>query len=765
MRMWRALAVVAAFGVLVVGCRKEQEAEQAPVPAGSTASPPSAAAPPSPAAVELLDHLQACEVRHRGLLLDLGTPATRPLHDFSLVPDPTAEEIEQGGASYGRLRKRDLGLTFWLDAPIERDLVFGVRLRAGTARRLAVAIDGRRLGSLKLDPAQATVGTLTAESATLASGRHRLQLRFSGAAPKGREYFADIDWIRLGISDEAEATYAAPTLADIRRDFSLDGKPLRSLVLRAPGSVRCPVRPAADAVLRLSLGYWGEGSGTAEVRLVEDGAALTTLQQRHVLGGGGAQWVPLEVDLGAYAGRVVSVELRAMMTEDGGRLAFGEPRLVRREERGTSVPEAQNAIVIVASALDRRRTPPWGPMGSQSALGELVRTGVAYSDYRVPTTLPAGVMATLLTGLHPRSHTVEDPGARLPASVRTLGAALKMAGGRTAYFTGVPTSFAPFGFNTGWDRFVAHSPVHDVPATAPIEDATRWLEQRLQGGKTERRLVVVHARGAHPPWDLPREDVAQLPPEEYGGAIDARRGGIVLGNVRARRRVVNRRLTAEEWVRLRALEEAALVRQNEALQRMFEMLRREDAWDDTLIVYLGDVAVGDPPRVPYEPLPPLTEDHLLVPLLVKFPQGVAAGTRAGASATTVDVTCTLLRALRLEVPEQLEGVDLFALASGEEPVGGRALVATRATHYSTRVGSWLLAGRSGRVPSLCQLDVDPACTSDLFDTRSMVGQALWRWMFLAESAALRPDRRAAAREPASIDPELAAALTVWGDLQ
>jgi hypothetical protein len=398
-------------------------------------------------------------------------------------------------------------------------------------------------------------------------------------------------------------------------------------------------------------------------------------------------------------------------------------------------------------------------------VGEIARAGVAFSDYRVPTTVPAGVMASLLTGLHPRSHRLEDPSARLPPGARTLSTAIKFLGGRSGFFTGVPTTFAPFGFDAGWDRFVEMSPVHDIAATEPIDEAVRWLEQGIRADRREKRVAVIHVRGAHPPWDLTREEVARLPPEEYGGAIDARRGAIVLGHIRARRRATSRRLTLEEWTRLRALEDAALAKQNDALQRLIDLLRREGVWDETLLVFAGDVAEGDPPRVPYDPAPPLTEDHLITPLLVKFPGSTRAGQESRVAATTMDLTVTVLRALRLDVPEALSGQDLYSLAAGQETVAGRPLMATQGGRYSTRLGPWLLSGVPGRVPQLCQLDVDPACTTDVFDTRPLVGQALWRWTFLTERATERADRRLPAREPARIEPDLAAALTVWGDVQ
>jgi post-segregation antitoxin (ccd killing protein) len=330
-------------------------------------------------------------------------------------------------------------------------------------------------------------------------------------------------------------------------------------------------------------------------------------------------------------------------------------------------------------------------------------------------------------------------------------------------FTGVPTTFPAFGFDAGWDRFETFSPVKDLPAHEPITRATHWIERELsETPHGVRRLVLIHTRGAHPPWDLSREEVALLKPEEYGGVIDARRGAIVLAGLRARHGRADRRLTDDDWTRLRALSDAAMLKQNAALAELIALLKREGAWDDTLFVYMGDVPTGDAPDIPFDPAAGLEEDHLLAPLLVKFPNGKFAGTEVTAPATTLDVAQTIVAAFRIKAPEWVLGLDLHELAAGNEPVNGRALQATLGAAFATRSGRYLLHGKLGSVPQLCQLDIDPSCAADVLAQRALAAAATWRWSF--ESEALARAARLTEREAASIDPDTAAALTVWGDI-
>jgi hypothetical protein len=72
----------------------------------------------------------------------------------------------------------------------------------------------------------------------------------------------------------------------------------------------------------------------------------------------------------------------------------------------------------------------------------------------------------------------------------------------------------------------------------------------------------------------------------------------------------------------------------------------------------------------------------------------------------------------------------------------------------------VLSGAPGRAPSLCDIASDPNCETDRLDKLPRAAQALWRATWDAETASVRVQH--ASREPATIDPNTAAALTVWG---
>ncbi len=747
----------------LASCKKASKESPAPITSRAATKSALASTPGARKSdrYELAAHLDGCQVYHRGILLDLGTPGVQARRRFSITAPDTASVVDREGASFERVQSANLWFDVWVEQPIQKPTII-LRVHGGAARYLHLAVDDIRLGALRVPSDETRVLASAAGNTALGRGRHRIVLRFAGAPRATKSALAEIDWIKLGEPEPEPARYAAPTLEDIVDDVALDKVPKRSLVLRAPTHVRCWLRPSADARLKLSAGLLGAGKGVAQVSLIRDGEPPVVLQTRRVAGGDGATWTPIALDLGAYASSLVGLDFAALEATRGGRVAFGDPVIVRRDEAAPEPPRARVAVVVVMASSERARIPPWGPTGALKTWGALARAGTSWSAHRAPSSVTAAVVATLLTGRSPAAHGLVDVSSRLAPELPVISEIVKEASGRTAMFTGVPTTFAPFGFDQGWDLYDPVSPVKDLPAAEPIIRATRWLEQAIDEGNGTPILAVIHARGAHPPWDLSREEAQLLKPTDYSGAIDPRRGGIIIGALRGRRHRI-KRLSEEDWARLHALGDASLAKQDAALGELVTSLKRHGAWDQTLLVLTGDVAPGEPPDFPFDPKGPLNEDRLLVPLLIKWPGGSLAGKELLVPSSFEDLTVTVLDALGLRIPRGASGLDLYARALGRDPLVARAQVASLADRYSSRLGAWLLRGQIGAPPTLCALDVDPACASDVAERELSATRALWQATFHALSEAQRLVPAETSRRPLITDPDTSAALVVWGD--
>jgi arylsulfatase A-like enzyme len=702
--------------------------------------------------------LPSCDLEHRGLLADTGTDATIGRFGWLVGAPPNLRAVEHDGSTWARVVDKKLELSFVLTEPTP--IFVAARAMGHLAKNAGVYLDDQPVGTLAFGRGQIRVSQTGTTSLPVDAGLHVLALRFSGRTRADDEGLVDLDWVRLGIPDDSSATYGPPTLKDlVAPTAALSGVPHRSLALRAPGAVRCPLQLTEGARLRASVGAQGPGEGDVEVRLLRDGAKPVTLHQLHVKGGDKAAWTEIDVPLDGRGSALATLELRAVEAPRGTRILLGDPAVVLDPPFPPAGPPARAVVVVVLDGVERGDVPPWTDKGASAlpALGELARAAAVFDRHRAPTTIVTSAVASLLTGLPPRAHGLVDASARLPAGQTTIAAIARDAGVRAAMFTGVPTTFTPFGFAPAWEKFVEHAPNTGEAATAPIDDAAAWIAEIARDQRDARLLAVVHARGAHPPWDVTPKELGALQPADYAGLIEPRRAAQVLAKLR--RKKGPHELPPADRDRVRALAAIALAGQDRALGALVAALRAANLWDQTLFVVTGDVAAGASDAALFADGLDLKEPLLTLPLYVHFPGGLHAGQRVAAPTELVDVTRTALASLELAVPKDVRGRDLGALASGRAGGAPGPQVATIADRYAVRWGDLLLAGKAGAAPTLCDLALDPTCAFNRRDAMPLATQALFRRFVaadLVERAA--PEKR----EPATLDADTLAKLSVWG---
>lgn len=700
-----------------------------------------------------------CRVNHGGMFLDLGTDASHARRSFSLGPFMDVATDTWSDQSYTRFASPLVHYDFWLAEPVDH-LELRVRAKAGSSTSLTASVDQTRLGTVRVGADAFQTLAFPGLKTPLGPGRHQLSLRWAGRGRTDSRPHGMAEWIHWATPGQPVEQYRPPRERSLMDDVVLGGIPRRAIVLEAPGTLSCPLLVTRGTKLELGIGHSGEGGGVGTIVARRDGAKPHILAERRVTGSGG--WTDLSIDLDPLAGQLVQLELSGRGDTRSSRLVFSEPRVV------TAVPpeppaRAKLVVLVVASGLHRELLPPFGGTERLRHLHRLAEESARFSEYRVPTTVVGGVLATLLSGLPPVAHQLESSKARLPDRVQTLADRIRETSGESAFFTGVPHTRAAFGFERGWNQFESFSPVDDVPAAAPLARARTWIEQSLERDPDVPRLVVIHLRGGHPPWDLSREEVAELEPREYHGLLEARRGGIVLATIRSNARLAQRRLSAPDWVRLRALQMASLQKQDDALGSLIELLERMNVWDETLFAFAGDVASGDPPEAPFGAERSLTEDRLLVPLWIKFPEKRSLARAVPTPVSSTDVTSTIALALGIHLPDELASPSLYYLATGREPPVGRRFLATLGPEYALRWGQWLLKGTSPKTPTLCELSVDPACAHDILDQSPLAAESLWRATFEEHRRQQTLENAAGPPEPALLDKDTAAALQVWGD--
>lgn len=286
---------------------------------------------------------------------------------------------------------------------------------------------------------------------------------------------------------------------------------------------------------------------------------------------------------------------------------------------------------VLLITLDTTRADSLGAYGREPSvtpnLDQLAAEGTTYLWARTvtPTTLPAH--ASMLTGLYPNRHTVRDNAlTALPSSAATLAERAAAAKFTTAAFVSAKVLDESFGLAQGFETYSQPRREKDVlvdpsfasrRASETAAEFDLWLTQRA---KDASFFAWVHFFDAHAPWDA-------------GEAWLARAGG-------------------HPYL-------AEVAAQDDAVRQLIESLRRTGRFDDTTVLVVGDhgEGLGDHGEATHAYF--VFDSTLRVPFLLRRADATRAGERSEEMVSVVDVLPTLLDALALPVPADLDGQSLW----------------------------------------------------------------------------------------------------------
>lgn len=743
------------------GCPKRAPPNKGGGPAATTApAPPPPSATPAPV-MDLLAGFDDCTLGHDGPLIDLGDRTARA----ALGPRMRAARpasIERDGATWVRVTAKSLSLSTVLDALPDpaRDAVVMARVRGGSARSVTVNVNDKPVGTMPLTKGEARIETVKLDADALVLGTNQLTLRFNGVPRGSTDEVAEVDWVHLGAAP-AEGAYSPPTRQNVIVSATVGGVPKRALSLRAPGYARCSGVLPSGGQVEVSVALGSATDGELEIRLLRDRMPMATLGSVRLGPSDASAWRRVRVPLGDLGGgkaggAVGAIALVAKSVTKGGRIHFAEPRVLGATEspKPRTLPPGRGVVLVVLGAVSPRGLALYGGARALPELASLAANGVTFDAQRATTTVPAGATASMLTGLEALAHGVSAYDRKLPAAITTVADAAREGGVVAAMFTANPLTGAAFGFDRAWETFEAHAPDGEGGARVVFDNAATWLEAH----KSERFLLVVHARGGHPPWDASPDELKTMPPEGYTGNIDPRHAAELLA--KARHVPPMLRFGEQERARTWALYESALSASDAALGRILHQLRASGRDADTTVIVTSDVSVDEAAHVPFGDGETLDEAALRVPLVVR-PNAearalVGPGRHVRAATSGLDLARTALAALGLAPPSAFGGLDLLASSRDEEDA--RPLLATLGERYALLWGTFLLTGAPGKEPKLCNLSLEPICTTDVRATHPLASEATQReaWDALERLPAAPP------HEIPALDAAAAAALKAWG---
>jgi arylsulfatase A-like enzyme len=312
--------------------------------------------------------------------------------------------------------------------------------------------------------------------------------------------------------------------------------------------------------------------------------------------------------------------------------------------------------------VDTLRADQLGTYGARPTrtpiLDRLGAEGAVFERAAAPMPLTRPSHFSILTSRYPREHGVLNNRMVLPASTVTIAELLQERGYETGAFVGVRLLTPDSGAGRGFAVF-------DYPRTSDgrraqdvVPVALQWLRNRPED---TRVFMWVHLFDPHQPYD---------PPHPFRDGVDAELGA---------------RLPAVGWEELlevaaandgdvpgpilehaRALYRGEVEYTDHWIGRLLEGWRGVRSLDGAIVVLTADHGECFEHGVFFEHADCLLEGASRVPLIVRHPPEVRAGTRVASQVSLVDVAPTILHAAGIDAPAGFSGRALQGDA-GREP--------------------------------------------------------------------------------------------------
>ena len=374
---------------------------------------------------------------------------------------------------------------------------------------------------------------------------------------------------------------------------------------------------------------------------------------------------------------------------DGNRQA--NARTSRTES--ANAPERPGRILLFSMDTVRAdRVSGYGAAATTPNLEEIAAEGVRFTDFYAAASFTLPATMSIFTGLDALEHGLWNEAAVLAPSVPTLAELLRKAGYRTQAFHEGGYVDAEFGFDRGFDRYVAY------PQRKVVEESLWSILDWMRSATSEPYFLFLHTYTAHDPYggfDLYRREHPErglptskeieqwrreFPKREPGATSHA---ATVSAEIRKLCTLFNQ-LANDNFERLGCgynylpagfpdtphfdLDRTALLRGYEnrirsidrAIGQIRSLLLELDQWDDTLFIITSDHGEAFFEHGLYRhDLVPFNE-VLKIPLIISYPRLLRGrGVRDVAGITWhLDLLPTILSLANVPYPGNLRGVDL-----------------------------------------------------------------------------------------------------------
>ena len=384
----------------------------------------------------------------------------------------------------------------------------------------------------------------------------------------------------------------------------------------------------------------------------------------------GRRWADFEVDLGAWAGRDVTLEgLASFDQEPPPEVAWGPVSLRPGEgRRGSEAPAPPNIVLILVDTLrhDHLSSYGYGRTTSPRIDALLAEKGVLFEDAyaQAPWTLPSVV--SMMTGRYPTELLPERQAAfRIPDHVPSISEMLGELGYETAAFYANPALHAGTGFGRGFDTFFAPPASFDW-FERHADDLSNRLLPWLRAHREEPFFLYAHYLDPHDPYDNPDLVDGQSPFNPgYEGEVTGHSVHRIYGGFDPLPD------PSRDVPQLTALYDSEIAYVDRFVGKLLEALGPE-VLSSTLVIFTSDHGEELYEHGGWKHGQSLYEEQIHVPLLMRWDGRLPAGRRVEGTVELLDIVPTVMAAAGGARDPLWQGEDLLPAAEGRAPLRRRA---------------------------------------------------------------------------------------------
>jgi arylsulfatase A-like enzyme len=439
-----------------------------------------------------------------------------------------------------------------------------------------------------------------------------------------------------------------------------------------------------------------------------------------------------------------------------------------------SNPPPRGVILVMCDTIRRDHLNLYGyERETAPNLARVVREGALFTNTIAQATWTKVSTPSILSGLYPTTHTVEDVPDRLPNSAETLAEIFREAGYATLAFSSVGFSGASTNLHQGFEvMHEAGSRTAEKEGKSAREYVDRLLPW-LREHKDSPFFVFLHVFDPHSPFE-PRAPFDALWTDaerkaEHEARMEKVRPNIANSRLRGfgmptREEIEKSDVPVDPFIQqMKDWYDGSIRGMDAEMGRLFEELRALGIDDTTVVAFVGDHGEEflDHGRTwhGHSVYGELTN----VPMLIWRPGLVAAGAAVAETVQTIDLYPTLLDLVGLKTPENVQGRSLRPLIGGAAVAGAtwtpRPAVSEKAAgrgdspnlaHGSIAIvaDGWRLIRNTDVEGDLPEIELfnereDPLNQVDVAEANPEIVEKmkrdLERWQRLAEIAQLKSD--------------------------